>query len=252
MIAVSSSARSWGVGDRVAALEGALDRAHRAALDDAGARVGRALGGLGDEVGPDEGDLGAGVGEEVVDLAGLEQGVHRHDDAAGQEDAPVDDGEGRDVGEDDRHPVARLDAVGAQRSSDLRGHAVQLGVGDSLAVDPQCGLLGVVRGGRHEVGREVGHRGSCGSGVGGGCPILSRDAVDAPANGRASSWAWVGVEGRGSGPRAMPLRWARIGPVDDWCSNVCSSRMGYGQRGVGSGGASLPDRCCPGGVGGPG
>ncbi len=145
------------LGDRVAALEAALDRAHRAALDDRGAAVGRALGGLGHEVGPHEGDLGARVGEEVVDLAGLEQRVHRHDDAAGQEDAPVDDGERRHVGEDDRHPVARLDPVGAQGSCDPGGHAVQLGVGDALAVDPQCVLLGVLRGGGGEVRREVGH-----------------------------------------------------------------------------------------------
>ena len=107
-----------------------------------------ALGRLGHEVGPDEGDLRAGVGEEVVDLAGLEQRVHRHDDAAREEDAPVDDGEGGHVRQDDRHPVTGLDPVGAQRSCHLGGHAVQLGVGDPLAVDPQRVLLRVVRGGR--------------------------------------------------------------------------------------------------------
>ena len=73
-----------------------------------------------DEVGPDQGDLRAGVGEEVVDLAGLEQRVHRDDGAAGQQDAPVDDGESPHVGQDDRDPVARLDAVGAQGSCELR------------------------------------------------------------------------------------------------------------------------------------
>ena len=113
-----------------------------------------------DEVGPHEDELGAGVGEEVVDLAGLEQRVHRHDDAAREQDAAVDDREGRHVGQDQRDPVAGLDPVGAQRPRDRRGHAVQLRVGHPLAVDPQRVLLGVRRCGAREVGREVGHRGS--------------------------------------------------------------------------------------------
>ena len=219
MIAVSSSARSCGLGDGVAALEGALDRAHRAALDDRGAGVGGALGGLRDEVGPDEGDLGAGVAEEVVDLAGLEQRVHRHDDAAGQEDAPVDDGERRHVRQDDGHPVTGLDPVGAQGSCHLGGHAVQLGVGDALAVDPQRGLLGVVLGGLHEVGREVGHRWLL--------LVRRRWRRTHPVSGcrrsaRESSGefvgAWRGVEGCLARAWSIPLRWARTGRVEHWCS----------------------------------
>jgi hypothetical protein len=57
---------------------------------------------------------GPGVVQVVGHLAGLEQWVHRHDHAAGPQDAVVDDGELGQVGQHDRDAVAALQAAAAQ------------------------------------------------------------------------------------------------------------------------------------------
>src|SRR5256885_1411531 len=68
---------------------------------------------------------GAGVREVELDLAALEQHVHRHHDAARPQHAVVDDAEVRDVRQHDPDAVARPHAALLQQPRDPRGALVE-------------------------------------------------------------------------------------------------------------------------------
>ena len=116
--------------------------------DRLGARLAGALLGRLGEVVPGEQPFGPGVLEVVLDLAALEQHVHRHDRAARAQDAEVDDREVGDVRQHDPDTVAGLEAFrlqqpGHPRCALVHGLPVDLGVvelvGDAVR-EPLCGL----------------------------------------------------------------------------------------------------------------
>ena len=100
---------------------------------------------------------------------------------------------------------------------DSRRHAVELRVGDPLAAHPQRVLLRVVRGGRREVGGEVGHRCVLSSGVGGGCPSSPRmpSACQASWTRPLARRSRGRRSGAGLGSRTARPAAASSRPVDD-------------------------------------
>ena len=150
-VAIGDLALRLGVAEQLLELA-RLDR------DDLGAGLlGALLGGLG-EVVPGEHQLGPRILEVELDLAPLEQHVHRHDGAARAQDAVVGDREVGDVREHDPDAVAGLEALLLQEAGHPRAalvyglpvdlRVVQL-VGDAVR-DPLSGL-------RRDRG-QVGHR----------------------------------------------------------------------------------------------
>ncbi len=83
----------------------------------------------------------AGVGEDVGDLVGLEPGVDRDHDPARERYAEMRLEHLRDVWQEDRHPVAPLDAGLAQRRGEPVDPRVQLGIGDPLVAMDNRDLL---------------------------------------------------------------------------------------------------------------
>ncbi len=84
---------------------------------------------------PGEQEPGTRVAEVVGDLAGLEQGVHRDDDAAGPQYAEVGEGELGHVGQHDRNSVAGLHATVLEQPGHAggglpRGERGDIGAGD--------------------------------------------------------------------------------------------------------------------------
>ena len=89
-----------------------------------------------------EDDLGAGVGQVVVDLALLEQRVHRDDRGAGAERAVVGDRELGDVRGHQPDAVAGLDALALEQRRHARGGVVEFGVGERAVVEPDRDAVG--------------------------------------------------------------------------------------------------------------
>ena len=121
--------------------------------------------------------LASRVAEVELDLPLLEQDVHRHDDAAGAQNAVVGERELGHVRKHDPDSVAGLDAVLAQQARDASGRLVELGVGDHEFVDPQRGTVWIpLRGCGQVIGEVLVHRRSFFSGVGVRGASLSRPA----------------------------------------------------------------------------
>jgi hypothetical protein len=96
---------------------------------------------------PGKEQLRARVLEVEGHLALSEQHVHRHDDAAGAQDAVVDDREIGDVGQHDPDAVPAGEAVLAQETDEMRAGAVELPVRQLDVVEADRDVVGVVAGG---------------------------------------------------------------------------------------------------------
>ncbi len=107
------------------------------------------------EGGPGEQQPGARVAEVVGDLPGLEQGVHRNDDAARPEHAEVGDGEIRAVGQHDRDLVAWFDAAVPEQSGHPGADLVKRAVREDVVPQTQRGVVRVGPGASYDVRREV-------------------------------------------------------------------------------------------------
>ncbi len=93
-----------------------------------------------------------------LDLAALEQHVHRHHDAAGAQHAVVDDAEVRDVREHDPDAVARLEPALLQQPGDPCGALVEHGVVGHRVVELEGGPVPMLGGGLGEqLGEALGH-----------------------------------------------------------------------------------------------
>src|SRR3954464_12781826 len=147
------------VGDLVHGLGLAEQPLELAGLDDDGlcARLARALLRGGGEVAPGEQRLGPGVLDVELDLAALEQHVHRHDGAARAQHAVVDDRELRDVGQHEPDAVARADPALAKEAGDPGGRVVERLVGDHRVVELERRALRVPLCALGEQRRQVRH-----------------------------------------------------------------------------------------------
>src|SRR5919106_800572 len=106
-------------------LEDQLLEVARLDEDTLGPGLGGALLGRIGEVVPGEQQLRAAVPDVELDLARLEQHVHRHHDAAGPQDRVVDRGEVGDVGEHQPDPVARLEPLRPEQRREARARPVE-------------------------------------------------------------------------------------------------------------------------------
>ena len=100
---------------------------------------------------------GARVFDVVVDLARLEQRVHRHDDPADPQDPVVRHRELRDVGEHHADAVARLHPARAEHAGNLGAGGVELGVGEPGVAERERGAITVAACGRGQVRGQVRH-----------------------------------------------------------------------------------------------
>ena len=107
--------------------------------------------------GPGEHQPRAGVAEVVLDLAGLEQRVHRHHHAAGPEHPVVQHRESENVRQHDAHPVAGPEPPLPQPAGHLGRPAVQFGIGQDLVVEAHGWAVRVLSSGIREVDGQVGH-----------------------------------------------------------------------------------------------
>src|SRR3954454_14535718 len=147
------------VGDLVHGLGLAEQPLELPGLDDDGlcARLARALLRGGGEVPPGEQRLGRGVLDVELDLAALEQHVHRHDGAARAQHAVVDGRELRDVGQHEPDAVARADPALAQEAGDPGGRVVERLVGHHRVVELERRALRVPLCALREQRRQVRH-----------------------------------------------------------------------------------------------
>ena len=99
----------------------------------------RALGALAEQRRGADQRLRAGVGQDVLDLLGLEQRVHRHGDAAEGQHAEVGQREVRGVRQQQRDLVARADALLAEHRGVLLGVRPQLAVGEAQVAEHDRG-----------------------------------------------------------------------------------------------------------------
>ena len=116
----------------------------------------------------------AGVAQVVGDLAGLEQRVHRHHDAARPQHAEVDDGELRDVGQHEPDPVARPEVTGREQAGDASARVVEVAIGE--------GVLGEAD--RHPIGVSSRGAGEAVGKVHGGSPSAERTELTRQSSGR--------------------------------------------------------------------
>ena len=123
--------------------------------DELRARLGGALAGLLGDAVPGEQGPGLGVAQDEGDLAGLVQRIHRDHDAAGPEDAVVDDRHVRDVGHRHRDPVTGLDAELLEPAGDPGGALGEHAVGDDRVIEGDGGGCGGRLRGAGEVAGEV-------------------------------------------------------------------------------------------------
>ena len=142
-----------------------------------------ALGALAEQRGGADERLRAGVLEDVLDLLGLEQRVHRHGDGPEGERAEVGEREVRGVRQQQRHLVARADALVPQDRGVLQGVPPQLRVGQAELAEDDRGAVGVADGGlREDAGDGQGHgRSGSRSGVTGVSPTGAPRARPPPA-----------------------------------------------------------------------
>jgi hypothetical protein len=118
-----------------------------------------ALAGLLGHVLPGEDDLCPGVLEVVLDLATLEQWVHRYDDRTRREGSVEQDREGGDVGQHQTDPVTRTDSLGRQQRRDPARTVLEFPVGHHHVVEAHRRTIGVLLGCLAQVVGEIGHVG---------------------------------------------------------------------------------------------
>ena len=209
--------------------------------DELRARLGRSLAGLlGDAIPREEGP-GLGVAQHEGDLAGLVQGVHRDHDAAGPEDAVVDDRHVRDVGHRHRDPVSRLDTDLLEPAGDAGGALGEHPVGDDGLVERDGGGGGGRLGSAGEVAGEVHGRPSRGWGRGRGWAVAGGFHCRA-VQARFSRWgAGVGYVGVPAGPGRGGWRgWGGAGPHAGSRRSGSPKRSETRKAGCGGGRATQP------------
>jgi len=106
---------------------------------------------------PSEDEPGPGVCEVELDLARLEQRVHRNDHRTRPQHAVVRHGELRDVGQHDPDARAGPDPSEVQQPRHPRTRGFKGRVGDLGLVELERDVVGVTLSGRHEVARKIAH-----------------------------------------------------------------------------------------------
>ncbi len=109
--------------------------------------------GLRGEVVPDQQQTRVAVAQVVLDLATLVQHVQRHDDGARAQDPVVGDDEVRDVGDHQRHAVARSHAVLTQNPGHPHRRLLEQAVAQGEVVELDRDPLGIALRG---VGQDLG------------------------------------------------------------------------------------------------
>jgi hypothetical protein len=145
------------LGHRRALVQQPVERA-RLDGDEAGPGRLRALGGFGGDRVPGEDERGAGVAQVVLDLAGLQQRVHRDHHGAGAQHPVVEDRELHHVRQHQPDAVARSDASRGEQPRRSRGALVQVPVGQGQIVEPDRHPVPVHASRFDQVRRQVRHR----------------------------------------------------------------------------------------------